>query len=199
MTLPRQCGCSGIVHCDCLLRFQRSVGDRVSPNGCGCVPCSYRGSLDLSGVAMRGIGQPNTGRPIVAVRHNVGGTRIHSCTFFNSSGPGVSLAGASDASITSSIVAGTDGPSIAVWNDNRRSSGDYSPPASSNITFVDNIGAWARSLGVSAVMDEVANFVLCPKSTNCSVLAHGNVAAGSENYGFVLRCASDPPYSLVHV
>lgn len=139
---------------------------------------------------MRGLGQLNTARPILAVHHNVGATKIHSCTFFNNAGPGISLDGASSASITSSIVAGTKGPSIAVWNDGARSSGNYSPPESSNITFVDNIGAWARSLGISVVMDEVANFVLCPKATGCSVVAHGNVAAGSENYGFVLQCAS---------
>lgn len=155
-----------------------------------CHACSYRGSLELSGVAMRGLGQPNTARPILAVRHNLAGTSIHSCTFFNSSGPGVSFDGASSASITSSIVAGTDGPSIAVWNDGKRASQGYSAPAESNITFIDNVGAWARSLGLSVVLDEVANFVLCPKATSCSVTAHGNVAAGSENYGFVLQCAA---------
>lgn len=140
---------------------------------------------------MRGLGQPGTARPILAVRHNLAGTSIHSCTFFNNSGPGVSFDGASTGSISSSFVAGTDGPSIAVWNDKKRAAKDYSPPASSNISFIDNIGAWARSLGFDPVKDEVANFVLCPKSASCNVTAHGNIAAGSENYGMVLRCDSN--------
>lgn len=136
---------------------------------------------------MRGMGQPNTARPMLAVRHNLNGTSIHSCTFFNNSGPGISFDGAQTGSITSTFVAGTDGPSIAVWNDLKRSSAGYLPPRSSNITITDNIGAWARSLGTFVLMDEVANFVLCPRSTRCNVTAHGNTAAGSENYGFVLR------------
>jgi hypothetical protein len=152
--------------------------------------CSYRGSLELSRVELRGLGQPNTARPILAVRHNVAGTSLHSCTFFNNSGPGISFESASTGSVTSSVVAGTDGPSIAVWNDEKHSSQGYSPPDRSNFTFIDNVGAWARSLGVSVVMDQVANFVLCPKSEGCSTIAYGNVAAGSANYGFVLRCAS---------
>jgi hypothetical protein len=148
---------------------------------------------------MRGMGQPSTARPILAVRHNLAGTSIHSCTFFNNSGPGVSFDGASSGSVTSSFVAGTDGPSIAVWNDDAHSPQGYLPPASSNITFINNVAAWARSLGVNAVTDEVANFVLCPKAENCNVMAHGNIAAGSENYGFVLQYASDVSCSDVCV
>lgn len=140
---------------------------------------------------MRGMGQPNTARPILAVRHNLNGTSIHSCTFFNNSGPGISFDGAHTGSITSTFVAGTDGPSIAVWNDAKRASNGYLPPQWSDITIANNIAAWARSLGISVVMDEVANFVLCPKSSTCSVNAFGNTAAGSENYGFVLRCAAE--------
>ena len=148
---------------------------------------------------MRGMGQPNTARPILAVRHNVNGTNIHSCTFFNNSGPGISFDGAHTGSVTSTFVAGTDGPSIAVWNDNTHASEGYVPPQSSNITIINNIGAWARSLGISVVMDEVANFVLCPKASSCSVAAHGNIAAGSENYGFVLRCASETAVDALQV
>jgi hypothetical protein len=141
---------------------------------------------------MRGMGQPNSARPILAVRHNLAGTSIHSCTFFNNSGPGVSFDGVSSGSITSSFVAGTDGPSIAVWNDREHSPQKYAPPASANITVANNIAAWARSLGLNAVTDEVANFVLCPRTKgDCNVTAHGNIAAGSENYGFVLQYASD--------
>jgi hypothetical protein len=139
-------------------------------------------------VAMRGLGQPATNRPGLAVRHNVKGTTLHSCTVFNSTGPGIVLAGAASANISSSFVAGSDGPSIAAWNDEQNAAAGHLPPRSANITLTDNIAAWARSLGASAVMDGVANFILCPFAANCTVNAQGNIAAGSANYGFVQRC-----------
>ena len=141
----------------------------------------------MSGVAMRGLGQPSTARAGLAVRHNLEGTELHSCTIFGNSG--ITLAGATTASITSSFVAGTDGSSIAVWNDDKHAGEGYTPPLSSNITLTDNIAAWARPLGVSVVMDEVANFVLCPFASGCTVNATGNIGAGSANYGYVLGYA----------
>jgi hypothetical protein len=139
---------------------------------------------------MRGMGQPYSARPILAVRHNLADIRIHSCTFFNNSGPGVSFDGVTSGSVTSSFVAGTDGPSFAIWNDVEHATRPLPPPSWSKVTFTDNVGAWARSLGLNPVLDEVANFVFCPVAKrDCDITAHGNVAAGSANYGFVLQYA----------
>lgn len=55
---------------------------------------------------------------------------------------------------------------------------------------VECYAAWARILGTSEVLDNVANFVLCPNSGGCNIDAQGNIGAGSANYGYIMKCGS---------
>lgn len=151
--------------------------------------CRYRGSLDVSNVAFRGMGQTGTARAAVTVLTTAGTVALHDCTFSHCFGPGVDVRSAAAVNMTNNVVLDTEGPAVAVWNDPRRAPGVVVPMAPTAV-LINNTAGFARKLGVDVVKDSVSGFVLCPYSRNCTVEAEGNVAAGSENYGFVFgRCA----------
>jgi hypothetical protein len=73
-----------------------------------------------------------------AISHNIANNYIHSCTFVDNQGPGIAINGATQAAITSSFVGGTDGISVAVWNDAAHAV-DFGAPKVTDIVIKDTI------------------------------------------------------------
>lgn len=139
------------------------------------------------------MGQAGTGRAALTVASTSERIALHGCTFSRCFGPGVDVRAAGLVNMTNSVILDTEGPAVAVWNDadERRAPG-VSIPARPRAVLVNNTAGFARKLGLDVRMDTVSSFVLCPYSSQCVIMAEGNVAAGSENYGFVIgRCGRE--------
>lgn len=144
----------------------------------------------MTNVAFRGMGQVGTGRAALTIESTSNDTAIHNSTFSHGYGPGIEVRMAERVEITDSVVVDTEGPAISVWNDVQRTNGKAVPDDPLAI-ILRNTAGFARKLGVSARLDPVSSFVLCPYAPHCTVLAEENTAAGSENYGFVFgKCGA---------
>lgn len=144
----------------------------------------------MSNIAFRGMGQIGTGRAALTILSTSDEIAVHNSTFSHCFGPGIEVRSAGLANLTSNVVVDTEGPSIAVWNDGKTAQG-VRIPVVPRAVVVNNVGGFARILGVDVLFDSVSAFVLCPFNPRCDITAEGNVAAGSGNYGFVFgRCGT---------
>lgn len=150
--------------------------------------CRYQGTLDVSNVAFRGMGQAGTARAALTVSSTSDAIALHRCTFSHCFGPGVQIVSAALVNMTNNVVLDTEGPAIAVYND--ADNAKVKIPDVRRVVLVNNTAGFARKLSNNVVLDTVASFVVCPYAKKpCVVEVYGNIAAGSENYGFVFgRC-----------
>lgn len=139
----------------------------------------------MSNVAFRGMGQANTARAALTISSTSDAIALHRCTVSHCFGPGVQILSAALVNMTNNVVLDTEGPAIAVYNDPVNSRVEV--PEMPRVVLVNNTAGFARMLGSILVSDTVASFVVCPyaKKKPCVTEVHGNIAAGSENYGFV--------------
>eukprot|EP00892_Ulva_mutabilis_P008257 jgi/Ulvmu1/5803/UM025_0058.1 len=154
----------------------------------------YQGTLDVSNVAFRGMGQAGTARAALTVLSTSEQIALHSCTFSRCYGPGIDVRSAGFVNMTNNIILDTEGPAVWVWNDRLRAEG-LQLPAEPRVELVNNTAGFARKLGNNVRTDPVSGFVMCAYSETCVVKAEGNVVAGTENYGFVFgrtdKCGED--------